>query len=162
MEEWAALGIDIGGVILDRVSEDGPNARMAAVEGAFDAIARLVGGRVNERVWLVARSDEPFEPLVLTWLDETDFFVLTGVQRQHVHFCRRRADKAMVARLLRITHFIDDRLEVLAHLVGVVPHLYFFRSRAADVEPFVEILPHVHMVARWSEIVESLLDSRAS
>src|SRR5262245_18069265 len=107
MKERAALGIDIGGVILDWVSEDGPHALMAAVEGAFGAIARLVGERFHERVWLIARSDGTFESSFLAWLDESGFFALSGVRRQHVHFCRQRADKAELARQLRISHFID-------------------------------------------------------
>jgi hypothetical protein len=64
-----ALGIDIGGVIIDRVSEDDQTQIMghhgyagaAEVDGAFEAIARLVEQRFRERTWLVSRCDEPRE-----------------------------------------------------------------------------------------------------
>jgi hypothetical protein len=41
MHESEALGVDIGGVIIDRVSEDDQSyAGAAAVEGAFEAVDR--------------------------------------------------------------------------------------------------------------------------
>lgn len=40
--------------------------------------------------------------------------------------CLRRADKAAHCAELGITHFVDDRREVLKFLVGIVPHLYLF------------------------------------
>jgi hypothetical protein len=39
--------------------------------------------------------------------------------------CSRR-EKADHARALGLTHFIDDRLDVLGHLEGLVPHRFLF------------------------------------
>jgi hypothetical protein len=74
-----------------------------------------------------------------------------------VLFCRQRHEKAAICRELGLTHFIDDRLEVLSHLLGTVPHLYLFRSRAGDVDRFRRFLPHVRMINQWSELVDALL-----
>jgi hypothetical protein len=160
-----ALGIDIGGVIIDRVSEDDQTQIMghhgyagaAAVEGAFEAIARLVEQRFRERTWLVSRCDEPRELVLMNWLERHDFFGSTAISSDHVLFCRQRHEKATICRRLGLTHFIDDRLEVLSHLVGTVPHLYLFRSRASDVDHFRRLLPHVRPVSRWSELADALL-----
>ena len=89
------FGIDIGGVIIDRVSEEGEtepidsinDAGVAAVPGAFEAIARLGALRFRDRVWLISRCDEPREPVLLRWLDTHDFFASTGVAREQVLFC---------------------------------------------------------------------------
>lgn len=149
------LGVDIGGVIIDRVSEDGPDAPRRPVDGAFDAIRRLVAERFGERVWLVSRTDE--EAALVDWLDRSDFHRITGVARERVRFCRKRHEKAAICRETGISHFVDDRLEVLGHLVGLVRHLYLLDSRAADVERFREALPHVRRCAHWRQIVRELL-----
>jgi len=52
------LGVDIGGVIIDRVSEDAQSRRMAhlgyagaaVIDGALEAIGRLVRQRFHDRV----------------------------------------------------------------------------------------------------------------
>lgn len=165
VNESETLGVDIGGVIIDRVSEDDQietpghysYAGAAAVEGAFEAIARLVQQRFRERVWLVSRCDEPIELVLMRWLEAHDFSGSTGIPSNQVLFCRQRHEKATICRQLRVTHFIDDRLEVLSHLVGTVPYLYLFRSRASDVDRFRRFLPHVRPISRWSELVDALL-----
>jgi hypothetical protein len=43
-----------------------------------------------------------------------------------VRFCRERPDKAVIAAELGLTHFVDDRVDVLEHMVGVVTHRYLF------------------------------------
>ena len=165
MNQLDALGVDIGGVIIDRVREDDPNRRhsyaaFAAVDGAFDAITQLVTRRFRDRVWLVSRCDESAEPVLVEWLERHRFFGSTGVARDRVRFCRARDEKATICRQLGVTHFIDDRLEVLSHLVGVVPNLYLLLSRAADVDRFHEFLPRVRLMRRWQDIVDALLPPR--
>ena len=156
------LGVDIGGVIIDLVSEDrgrDPAADFAAaspVPGAFESIARLVERRFAERVWLVSRCDAPTEPLILAWLDRHDFFRVTGVARERVRFCRERHDKATIGRELGITHFVDDRHDVLGPLVGVVAHLYLLHSRGTDPRSAAALPPGIARVTRWSEIVAAI------
>jgi hypothetical protein len=165
VEVSEALGVDIGGVIIDRVSEDDRAQTMGAhgyaaaaeVEGACEAIARLAQQRFRERIWLVSRCDEPRESVLMNWLERRGFFGSTGIPSNQVLFCRQRHEKAAICRQLGATHFIDDRLEVLSHLVGTVPHLYLFRSRASDVDRFRRFLPHVRSINRWGELVDALL-----
>jgi hypothetical protein len=93
----------------------------------------------------------------MKWLERHHFFGSTGIPSNRVLFCRERHEKATICRQLGLTHFIDDRLEVLSHLVGMVPHLYLLRSRASDVDRFRQFLPHVRPISRWSELVDVLL-----
>jgi hypothetical protein len=71
----------------------------------------------------------------LRWLDHWRFWTATGIPPDHIRFCRERRDKAIHCADLAITHFIDDRVDVLTHLVGLVPELFLFgkdwRDRAA-------------------------------
>jgi hypothetical protein len=157
------LGIDVGGVIIDLVREErGQDARATyaaarPVTGAFEAIGQLVQRRFGERAWLVSRCDEIDERLIVEWLTRQDFFTRTGIAAERVHFCRERHDKLGICRRLAITHFVDDRLEVLGHLVGVVPHLYWLPSRAVDPEQFNPVQDRVRRAAGWPAIVRELL-----
>jgi hypothetical protein len=150
------LGIDIGRVIIagDHYSSgedtsffDGgiDNAlRTPAVAGSFEAIARLTE-RFGGRVWLVSKCGEPVEARTRHWLDHHRFFAATGVSADHLRFCRRRPDKAVHCAELAITHFVDDTVEVLDALDGLVPHRYLFGPRPAPAPD--ALVP----VATWPE-----------
>jgi hypothetical protein len=53
------------------------------------------------------------------------------------HRSRRRAEKRGHARELALTHFIDDRADVLEHLRGVVSHLFLFGAQAGSIPDWV-------------------------
>ncbi len=44
---------------------------------------------------------------------------MLGLDEQALHFCRRRPDKAPICKRLGVTHFIDDRMDVIVHLTSV-------------------------------------------
>jgi hypothetical protein len=62
------------------------------------------------------------------WLDHHRFFEQTGVAAANVRFCRERPQKRDHALALGLTHFIDDRIDVLGHLEGAVAHRVLFRN----------------------------------
>ncbi len=65
------------------------------------------------------------------WLDHNRFWSETGVQRSHLRFCRQRTEKAEIACELGLTHFIDDRPDVLSAMVAVVPFRFLFGPQRA-------------------------------
>ena len=133
----SGLGIDIGRVIMRPVNDDGqPDTSFltaddaAAVEtppapGMFDVVPRLVDA-FGGRVWLVSKAGARIEALTRRWFVRHEFFARTGLREDQARFCRRREDKRAHAAELRLTHFIDDRTDVLTHLRGLVPHLGLF------------------------------------
>ena len=137
-----ALGVDFGGVIHGvTYRPDGPDTflegpldealRTPAMPGALEALARLVM-LFDGRVWVVSKCGPRVQSRTEQWLDHSDFFAQTGIDRSHVSFCRQRADKAPRCAELGITHFIDDRADVLEHMVGIVEHLFMFASRGGE------------------------------
>ena len=135
------LGIDIGRVIIGGGEPGGGDTsffdgsvdeamRTPAVEGAFDAIARLTE-RFDGRVWLVSKCGPRTEERTRQWLDHHDFHGRTAVPADHVRFCRERAQKAGHCEELGVTHFVDDKAEVLGYLRGLVPHLFLFGPQDA-------------------------------
>jgi hypothetical protein len=153
------IGVDIGRVIIDG---DGPDTaffghseehamRTPAVPGAFESVAELVD-RFAGRVYLVSKCGPKIQGRSLAWLDHHGFWASTGVDRAKVRFCRERRDKAIHAVQLGLTHFVDDRFDVLSHLAGRVDRLYLFgpqRRRSAQ-------LPGMLATLRWADVLADL------
>jgi hypothetical protein len=145
------LGVDIGRVI---IHGDGPDTsfvggsdvdalRAPAVDGALEALARL-RVRFAGLVWLVSKCGPRVEARTRVWLDHHRFFESTGIERDHVRFCRARADKAPICQKLGIGYFVDDRSDVLFAMNGIVPHRFLFAAASAP-------WPDVVAVPGWSE-----------
>ncbi len=157
------LGVDIGGVIIDRVNDGTDTSfftdnylRTTAVPGVFDALRQLVEKRFGDKVFLVSKCGRRVQAKTLHWLDYHRFYDLTGIRREHVYFCRERHEKAGICEKLRITHFVDDRLEVLSNLT-TVGTLYLFKPRPDEVQRFASFLNRVKQVNSWQEILQELL-----
>lgn len=154
------LGVDIGGVIIEPADEDADTSffgehylRTPSVDGVFDALGAL--GPVFDEVHLVSKCGESTERRTREWLAHHDFPARTGIPVERVHFCRTRPAKAPIARRLGLTHFVDDKLEVLGYLDSV-PHRYLFRPRPAEVAAHAALLPGVHRVQSWAELTAVL------
>ncbi|MFF5173010.1 hypothetical protein ACFY3U_10285 [Micromonospora sp. NPDC000089] len=154
------LGVDVGGVIIERSEGDedtsffGPNyLRTPPVPGVFEALAQLVGG--FDETYVVSKCEEPTERRTRDWLAHHDFHARTGIGPDRLHFCRTRPEKGPIAERLGLTHFVDDKLEVLGHLANV-GHRYLFRPRQQEVDAHAAQLPGVHRVESWPELVALL------
>jgi len=157
-----ALGIDIGRVLMCPSSDDArpdtsfldlPDDQALALPASphvWDVVPELVRAFAG-RVWLVSKAGARIEALTRRWLTKQRFFERVGLPANAVRFCRKRPEKRVHAVELGLTHFIDDRSDVLAALVGAVPHLYLF---GAQQEPTPAYATHV---ADWSRARESVL-----
>lgn len=150
------LGIDIGGVIIDRVADGsdtsffgGRYLETPAVPDAFAVIAALRPG--FEAVHLVSKCGKNTERKTCEWLAHTRFHEITGVPAENVHFCRERHEKAPICESLGITHFVDDRLEVLSFLTSV-ERRFLFRPQEHEVEEHRATLANVMRVESWLEV----------
>jgi hypothetical protein len=157
------LGVDIGGVIIDRVNEGTDTSfftdnylQTTAVPGVFDALRQLVKKRFGDRVFLVSKCGQRVQEKTLQWLDHHRFYDLTGIGRECVRFCRERHEKAGICEEFGITHFVDDRLEVLGNLT-TVSTLYLFQPRPYEVRRFANFLNRVKQVNSWREILKEEL-----
>lgn len=151
------IGIDIGGVLIQRGSDKedtsffGKNyLRTPAVPGALEAVSEFCNRGFD--VHLVSKCGKHTEEKTLHWLLQNRVYEQTGLLPGNVHFCRERKDKASICGRLGITHFVDDRLEVLSYLT-TVPSLYLFNSQPAEVAKFSSALGLVKKTDDWSEIV---------
>lgn len=151
-DEQPRLGIDFGRVIQGAALEAGA-ADTAFLSGghaaamstpsspdAFEVLPRLVdlfGGQA----WVISKCGPRVQQRTLDWLDHHNFYNITAIARDHVRFCRERAEKRTHCAELGITHMIDDRIEVHRALHGLVPHLYLFGAQAKPSPPWVRHVP---------------------
>lgn len=113
-------------------------AQPGAIEG-FASLFRAFGGRV----WIVSKAGPRMQKLTRTWLDRASFYSRTGFPAANLRFCLKREDKLGICEELALTHFIDDRLDVITLLRSSVEHLYLF-GEAADAgrcPPWATFLP---------------------
>ena len=161
------LGIDIGGVIIQRIDPDADTSfqndfvKTPPVEGAIETIAEIVDLRFAEHVFLISKCGPEVEALTVQWLEAHSFFQNSKIPVGNIRFCRERAEKALICEALGITHFIDDRLEVLSHL-KTVPNLYLFQPRPEEVANFTQHRDTVRVAQSWQRILEMLLADRTS
>jgi hypothetical protein len=63
------------------------------------------------------------------------------VPRDHLRFCRARAEKRYHCEELGLTHFIDDRPDVHSAIQGVVDHQYLFGPQPRWVPDYAIATP---------------------
>ena len=120
--------------------------------GAMEGIATLVNAFAG-RVWLISKAGPNTQHKTGLWLEHQDFYTKTGVNARQIRFCLQRPEKAIHCQQLGITHFIDDRLDVLDHLRHCVEKRYLFGEQTtSQVVP-----PSITPVLTWPETVKRIL-----
>jgi len=157
------IGIDIGGVIIDRANDDedtslfGDNYLNARpVAGAIDALQKLNTEIFPKEVFIVSKCGEKIEARSREWLKAKGVYEKTGIPEANVHFCRQRADKAPIARKLGLTHFVDDRLEVLGYMRGIVENRILFSPSAQGLDRYGLMSGPVILTFSWKDVLEFL------
>lgn len=163
MENKKTLGVDIGNVIINNRLNDPEVSKVDEVvyagfppsDGVFDSLKTL-NEYFNGEVYLVSKCTEWAQEQILLWLAAHNFYKKTGIKESNVYFVRQRHEKDGVCRKLGITHFIDDRLEVLSHMVESTSNLILFQPDEDEVKEFEKFLPNVKVANDWNEVVEQI------
>ena len=153
------IGIDIGRVIIGPQlggvadtsflgSQLKDALRTPPAEGSFDVIAGLVA-RTEGQVWLVSKCGPNVQKKTVAWLEHHQFWARTGMDPGHLRFCLHRPEKALHARELALSVMIDDRLDVLEHLRGIVPDLLLFGEQARPAPEWTTHVGDWEAVAGW-------------
>ena len=159
-----ALGIDIGNVIInhrltdkdDKTLHEERYSTIPVSEGAFDAIKKLNDDKFHGNIFLISKCTPWAQEKILAWLKDNNFYEKTGVKPENVFFCRKRSEKDKICKDNNITYFIDDRLEVLSHMIETVPHMFLYQPNQSEIDEFKQFLPKVTKVESWADIVEKI------
>ena len=156
------LGVDVGGVIIDRVRNDGTDTAFKGgrylettnVQNSFESLREL-NLKLNGLIYVVSKCGLTIELKTRDWLKHKGFYNFTGISPANVHYCRERWEKAPICKWLGITHFIDDRLEVLNYLETVENKYLFGPQNLEDLEQ-VKNLPSIILVDSWKEVLQKI------
>ncbi|MEN3615081.1 hypothetical protein AAH979_36825 [Plantactinospora sp. ZYX-F-223] len=159
------LGVDVGGVLVTLAGRDedtsffgGQPLLTPAVPGVFEALAALTAEPFAGRVHLVSKAGPKVAANTRDWLVHHRFFDRTGISVGNLHFVRERRDKAPVCQRLGITHFVDDRLDVLAHL-ETVAHRYLFLGGTDERPPDGSVPDWATVADTWAALATMLPES---
>jgi hypothetical protein len=155
------LGVDIGNVIINHRGQQDMSidrkeySLIPAESGVFEALNYLKR-TTFPTIYLVSRCSSWAEESILEWLRANDFYTKTGIMRNQVYFCRERHQKAEVCLKLGITHFIDDRMEILSYLNGKVRNLYLFKPDLHEFDLFKNGSNKVDMIDGWDSFLKKV------
>lgn len=161
-----ALGIDIGRVIIngDNKSKNDTSfiqentmekiVETPAMAGCFKAIEELVN-IFEKRVWLVSKAYPNTQRKTIAWLEANKFFERTGINPDNLVFCLERPQKAEYCREFSLTHFIDDRLDVLNYVSSEANQCFLFGQQKGDVK----IPSWVQWGSNWPETLRLVKES---
>ncbi len=122
--------------------------RSPPVEAAFESLGRLCL-RFGGRVWLVSKCGARVQERTRRWLDRHLFFQTTGIPYGQLRFCQERREKAPICKDLGVGLFVDDRLDVLGAMQGIVEHRFQFGASSAP--------PGIVPVPTWPAAEEAIL-----
>jgi len=154
------LGIDVGRVLISPGDSTSPDTsfiggtlenalKTPPYEGMFDVVPALVE-RFEGQVWIVSKCGPRIQERTLQWFEHHRFFERTGIARDRVRFCLKRSEKAIHCREIGITHFIDDRTDVLVPMIGVVSNLFLFGpQRGVIPEDILHVLT-------WADVAKAM------
>lgn len=164
MEIKQVLGVDIGNVIINHRLSD-PNDKtlheerystIPATDDAFNAL-KILNDYFKGEVYLISKCTQWAEEKILTWLKDNNFYSKTGINANNIYFVRELHEKDAVCRKLGVTHFIDDKLEVLSHMIKSTPYLFLFQPYQDEVNEFEEFVSKVTIVNTWNQVIEKII-----
>ena len=165
-KQHGGLLVDLGNVMIahwltNYTSKDYETldySTLPEVPGVMDSL-RSFNERFGGNVTVVYKATDFIDARVHSWFAAHRFTERTGIPMARVCRTPERLDKLKHTAQESGTHrgttmIVDDRLEVLSHFVGKVPHLFLFRPQQSEVERFSHTgaIDRVHVVMTWNEI----------
>lgn len=152
------VGVDVGGVIVDRVAEGSDTSFFAdryldtpAVPGAFEGLG-VLSQHFEGRLYIISKAGPRIAAKTRHWLRHHGVFADGGILEDRLHFVSDRREKATLCRRFEITHFIDDRLDVLLNLDSV-DHRYLFTGGLGLHQPPKLVPAEILVASTWPTLL---------
>jgi hypothetical protein len=144
------LGIDFGRVISGGEGDDtiftDNFLETPELEGATETIARIKP--MFDDVVIISKCGPKIQRKTNLWLYHHRFFEKTDIDSDRLFFCRERSEKVGIAQRLGVTHYVDNRMDIIRSMIGVVPNLFLF---APNVTATVR-QGNFHIVPSWAKL----------
>lgn len=157
MNHIARIGIDIEGVMRSKnirpqtVDEYLTTAPLKDAPLAIKEMTKLFG---NMNIFLISRCPKYAEKTITEWLNSNRLFNDPNLVSSNIYFCRKRIDKAVIAKRLQLTHFIDDRIDVLDAMKNIVANRILFTGGSNHHN--TEIDENITVLDSWNSILEHI------
>ncbi len=163
-----ALCVDMGNVIIDHLGfgtteqfvNEGNYCEIPPVKDVLFFLAKLNAERFKNNVYVIYNATGVADSKIDSWLDCNDFCEITKIERNRIIRSKGGRNKTGFCIEKGISHFIDDRLEVLSYLFNVVPNLFLFRGQNREIKKFKFCLSNVKRLENWSDLYTLLNDSQ--
>lgn len=142
------IGFDLGNTIV-RKGEPIPDA--------FRVIRRLIDEKFGDHSYIISKVNKDQEVRARAFVNRPDFKEMVGIPIERIHFCRERHEKGPICRRLELTHFVDDRPQVMVHMPDSVTHRILFQPDWSTCQEFQVHLHTAFTVRSWKEIEALLL-----
>lgn len=142
------LGIDLGNTII---------YKREPLPDAFRVIRELINKRFGERVYIVSRVNPEQEIRARAFVTSLEFTTHINIPIERVHFCRERHEKGPICKKMGITHFVDDRPEVMAHMPDTVIKKILFNPDPHEWCNYKQKLEGTFIVKSWVDVEKLLL-----
>ena len=156
------LGVDVGGVLVDRDAENSDTSFFGdrpmdtpAVAGALNAL-RTLAPLFDYRVHIISKAGPKIAALSRQWLGQHGFTEI--ISPACTWFVRRRPEKAPICADLGITHFVDDRPDVLDALTTVTHRYLFVGGFGANPVPNYDPRRHT-ITSDWDDLTRRITTS---
>lgn len=173
-------GFDLGQTLCESNTEylkTGDQTLAARIPGAFETVAASVEQNGANNNYIVSTCGVKVQGYSWDWLGEEDFFALTGfheshfalprrfeleevipsILKSHVLFCEKRPHKAIIADILGLDTFVDDRIKVLQEMPKRVELCVAHRPKPEELALLdSEHDKRIVVVQNWSEAREVL------
>lgn len=155
------LGLDVGNVLVTATQQEALQDDFLLrqpTEHAFETIAALVhsGKFTSENIFIVSACGPDTEHKTKEWFRHHRIFHRTGIHSNNWYFVRHRSDKAPVCRALGITHFVDDRLDVLDNIHLESPETKLFAYNPKTMMMNLAQWQYITVVNDFVELGEKL------
>lgn len=175
------IGFDLGQTLCESNTEylkTGDQTLAARIPGAFEAVAASVEQNGADSNRIISMCGVKVQGYSWDWLNEEDFFVLTGFHRSRyalpkrfdldeatlasirtnqVLFCEKRPHKAIIADVLGLDAFVDDRIKVLQEMPERVVTCVALRPTPEELDLLDSKQDkRIIVVQNWSEAREAL------
>ena len=148
------LGLDFGNVIKVNGGD--------MIIGFKEAIQPLKN-MFKEEIYLISRVyNEDGEKQNTEWLKKNHLIDCEDpfLERRHINYCFKREEKAPIAQKLGLTHFIDDRIEVLWHM-KLVKHLFALNPTSKQLSDFPPdgFGVKMNVALNWEELLPKIQET---
>jgi hypothetical protein len=157
------IGVDFGNVIIDHKGfgtnteyiEQGDFNRIPPVAGSVQALASLLRQDVA-CIAVTYNATDVVDSKIIDWLRHWLPSELLNDERLIISRSLNGRDKRLNCQLHQLTHFIDDRVEVLNGLMGVVPNRILLNYTVSEFDQFFDSLKKPKIASSWEGAIRML------